>query len=241
MTHYPFYAHNLSLVGVCVKRIGTGSTFSARLSTQFRNPRGRGFVRFSFMILGHMRVGKLVRTGTPLGSPGKPRTSKISETTTRDTGSNRGSLAWYERGRESSWASASRTTGANDASHRGLSRSSRRGPAPHTPDARNQSATDDRNADTIPDRFLSDPSRAHQPGGVDTRRLRAYLWRQWNNGLRRFRELCHRGVPKFRVTGAAGSPTAYRRMAGHAVVQQVLHNHVFDSLGLPRFYLSGDP
>ena len=23
MTHYPLYAHNLSLVGVCVKRIGT--------------------------------------------------------------------------------------------------------------------------------------------------------------------------------------------------------------------------
>ena len=72
------------------------------------------------------------------------------------------------------------------------------------------------------------------------RRLRAYLWRQWNNGHRRYRELRRRGVPHFRAAVAAGSPTAYWRMAGHAAVQQALRNHLFDSLGLPRLYVPVD-
>ncbi len=72
------------------------------------------------------------------------------------------------------------------------------------------------------------------------RRLRAYLWRQWKNGRRRFQELRRLGVPHFRAAVAAGSPTAYWRMAGHVAVQQALRNHLFDSLGLPRLYLSVD-
>ena len=69
------------------------------------------------------------------------------------------------------------------------------------------------------------------------RRLRAYLWRQWNNGRKRFTELRRLGVPHFRAAVAAGSPTACWRMAGHAAVQQALRNKLFDSLGLPRLYL----
>ena len=68
------------------------------------------------------------------------------------------------------------------------------------------------------------------------RRLRAYLWRQWNNGHKRFKELRRRGLSKDQAAIAAGSPTAYWRMAGHVVVQQALRNHHFDSLGLPRLY-----
>ena len=37
------------------------------------------------------------------------------------------------------------------------------------------------------------------------RRLRSYLWRQWQNGPNRFNELRRRGVPKFRAAVAAGS------------------------------------
>jgi len=38
------------------------------------------------------------------------------------------------------------------------------------------------------------------------RRLRSYLWRQWQNGHTRFNELRRRGVPKFHAAVAAGSP-----------------------------------
>ena len=68
------------------------------------------------------------------------------------------------------------------------------------------------------------------------RRLRAYLWRQWNNGPKRFRELLRRGLSTFQAAIAAGSPTACWRMARHVAVQQALRNHHFDSLGLPRLY-----
>ena len=69
------------------------------------------------------------------------------------------------------------------------------------------------------------------------RRLRMYLWRQWQNGRNRFKELRRRGVPKFLSAVAAGSPTGYWRMSSHPAVQMALRNHVFDSLRLPRLYI----
>src|SRR5438045_6165273 len=65
------------------------------------------------------------------------------------------------------------------------------------------------------------------------RRLRSYLWRQWQNGHNRFTELRRRGVPKFNAAVAAGSPTGFWRMSGHPAVQQALRNHSFDLLDLP--------
>ncbi len=70
------------------------------------------------------------------------------------------------------------------------------------------------------------------------RRLRLYLWRQWANGHNRFNELRRRGVPKFSAAAAAGSPTGFWRMSGDPAVQQALRNHCFESLGLPRLYVS---
>src|ERR1700693_1241459 len=70
------------------------------------------------------------------------------------------------------------------------------------------------------------------------RRLRSYLWRQWQNGHNRFNELRRRGVSKFNAAGAAGSPTAFWRMSGPPAVHQALRNRYFDSLGLPRLHLS---
>jgi RNA-directed DNA polymerase len=70
------------------------------------------------------------------------------------------------------------------------------------------------------------------------RRLRLYLWRQWQNGPNRFQELRRRGVPKFHAAVAAGSPTGFWRMSGHPAVQQALRNPFFDGLGLPRLYVS---
>ena len=66
------------------------------------------------------------------------------------------------------------------------------------------------------------------------RRLRMYLWRQWQNGRKRFKELRRRGVSKFHAAVAAGSPTGFWRMSGHPAVQQALRNQYFDALGLPR-------
>jgi RNA-directed DNA polymerase len=70
------------------------------------------------------------------------------------------------------------------------------------------------------------------------RRLRSYLWRQWQTGPNRFKELRRRGVPKFLAAVAAGSPTGFWRMSSHPAVQLALRNHVFDDLGLPRLYLA---
>jgi hypothetical protein len=66
------------------------------------------------------------------------------------------------------------------------------------------------------------------------------LWWQWQNGRNRFKELRRRGVPKFRAAVAAGSPTGFWRMAGHPAVQQALRNRYFDSIGLPRLFVSSD-
>ena len=66
------------------------------------------------------------------------------------------------------------------------------------------------------------------------RRLRMYLWRQWQTGRNRFRELRHRGISTFQAAVAAGSPTGFWRMSGHPAVQQALRNAYFDSVGLPR-------
>ena len=70
------------------------------------------------------------------------------------------------------------------------------------------------------------------------RRLRSYLWRQWQNGHNRFNELRRRGVPKFNAAVAAGSPTGLWRMSGHPAVQQALPNRYFDSIGLPKLHVS---
>ncbi len=69
------------------------------------------------------------------------------------------------------------------------------------------------------------------------RRLRSYLWRQWQNGRNRFRELRRRGVPKFNAAVAAGSPTGFWRISSHPAVQMALRNVYFDKLGLPRLYV----
>jgi len=66
------------------------------------------------------------------------------------------------------------------------------------------------------------------------RRLRMYLWRQWQNGRNRFRELRRHGVSKFGAAVAAGSPTGYWRMSRHPALQQALHKAYFDAFGLPR-------
>jgi RNA-directed DNA polymerase len=87
-------------------------------------------------------------------------------------------------------------------------------------------------------RLLSDPAGATNLEAWIRRRLRMYLWRQWKNGPKRFKELRRRGVAKFLAAVAAGSPTGFWRMSGHPAFQKALCNHVFDSLGLPRIYIA---
>ena len=89
-------------------------------------------------------------------------------------------------------------------------------------------------------RLLPDPACAHEPGSMDTPEAASYLWRQWQNGPNRFKELRRRGVPKFLAAVAAGSPTGFWRMSSHPAVQQALRNHVFDDLGLPRLYIAAE-
>ena len=70
------------------------------------------------------------------------------------------------------------------------------------------------------------------------RRLRMYLWWQWQSGRHRFQELRRRGVSQFHAAVAAGSPTGFWRMSRHPAVQQALRNRYFDSVGLPRLAVS---
>ena len=72
------------------------------------------------------------------------------------------------------------------------------------------------------------------------RRLRMYVWRQWQSGRHRFQELRRRGVSQFHAAVAAGSPTGFWRMSRHPAVQQALRNRYFDSVGLPRLAASSN-
>jgi RNA-directed DNA polymerase len=103
----------------------------------------------------------------------------------------------------------------------------------------------DRRPDAIPSRmarayfgFCQTPRVLTNLEARIRRRLRLYLWRQWQNGPNRFKELRRCGVPKFQAAVAAGSPTGFWRMSGHPAVQQALRNRSFDSLGLPRLHVS---
>ena len=68
------------------------------------------------------------------------------------------------------------------------------------------------------------------------RRLRAYIWRQWQNGRKRFKELRRLRMSKFQAAVAAGSPTKCWRMSSHITVQTALGTRYFDEAGLPRLY-----
>ena len=112
------------------------------------------------------------------------------------------------------------------------------------PDTRDQPAAADRRTEAIPHRmarllgFCPTPRVLTNLEAWIRRRLRSYLWRQWQNGPNRFKELRRRGVPKFHAAVAAGSPTGFWRMSGHPAVQQALPNRYFDTIGLPRLHVS---
>ena len=72
------------------------------------------------------------------------------------------------------------------------------------------------------------------------RRLRSYLWRQWQNGHNRFNELRRRGVPKFGAAVAAGSPTGFgacpdtRRSNRPCAITTSTHSVFPNSMSLPK-------
>ena len=88
-----------------------------------------------------------------------------------------------------------------------------------------------------PDTASGDDIRRFQLAQVEQGAQPPKIWRQWQNGRNRFKELRRRGVPKFHAAVAAGSPTGFWRMSGHPAVQQALRNPVFDGLGLPRLFV----
>ena len=86
-------------------------------------------------------------------------------------------------------------------------------------------------------RFCQTPQVLSNLDAWIRRRLRMYLWRQWQSGRKRFKELRRRGVSQVNAAVAAGSPTGFWRMSRHPAVQQALRNHDFDAIGLPRVAL----
>ena len=132
---------------------------------------------------------------------------------------------------------------ANDGSERRIAPNSSRqvqgaDPGYDPPDPGDQPAADGHGPRAIPSRLARIlwllPDVLTNLEAWIRRRLRSYLWRQWQNGRNRFNELRRRGVPKFHAAVAAGSPTGFWRMSGHPAVQQALRNPYFDSLGLPH-------
>lgn len=65
-------------------------------------------------------------------------------------------------------------------------------------------------------------------------RLRAVQLKQWKCGTTMHRELCARGIPRWRAREAAAYAQRWWRTAQHAVMHTALPTKYFDSLGVPR-------
>lgn len=64
------------------------------------------------------------------------------------------------------------------------------------------------------------------------RRLRSAVWKQWQTGRKRYRELRRRGVPADRAKVAAGSPRGPWAMSRTLAMSQALSNRYLMVLGL---------
>jgi len=70
------------------------------------------------------------------------------------------------------------------------------------------------------------------------RRLRSVIWKQWKRGRLRFRKLCERGVSKTLAAQTAGSAHGPFRIANSPAMSYAFPIAYFDSLGLPRLFVS---
>ncbi|WP_435053812.1 group II intron reverse transcriptase/maturase [Mesorhizobium australicum] len=117
-------------------------------------------------------------------------------------------------------------------------------PGYDTPDPGHKSAAAGQGAEAIPHpmarllRLLPDPAGAYELGSVDPPKIAYVSLTAMGERAQPLKELRRRGVPKLRAAVAAGSPTGFWRMSGHPAVQQALRNHHFESIGLPRLYVS---
>jgi RNA-directed DNA polymerase len=69
------------------------------------------------------------------------------------------------------------------------------------------------------------------------RRLRSVVWKQWQKGRTRFRELRKRGVSKDLAAQTAGSAHDPWRIANSLALNLALPNAYFASLGLPAMVI----
>ena len=137
-------------------------------------------------------------------------------------------MRWLDRGSESSWASASRTTGEpkRRIAPKALDRFKER-VRELTRRTRGVSLrADGRAAGTLPDRLarllrlLPDALGAAGPGRVDSPATCAcVVWKQWRTGRDRFAELRARGVGQDLAAKAAGSPDGPWRISRSPAVQ----------------------
>ena len=70
------------------------------------------------------------------------------------------------------------------------------------------------------------------------RRLRSMIWKQWRRGTVRFKQLRVRGVRKDLAATAAGSAHGPWRMANSPALACALPISYFDSLGIPKLFVS---
>ena len=77
------------------------------------------------------------------------------------------------------------------------------------------------------------PSVLHDLEKWLRRRLRAMMWKQWQRGRTRYRELRKRGVGKDLAAQTAGSCHGPWRIANSPALSLALPNAYFASLGLP--------
>jgi RNA-directed DNA polymerase len=81
--------------------------------------------------------------------------------------------------------------------------------------------------------FCETPSVMRDLEGWMRRRLRSFLWKQWNRGRNRFKELQARGVGKDLAAQTAGSAHGPWRLSHSPALSIAMNNVYFRSLGLP--------
>lgn len=80
--------------------------------------------------------------------------------------------------------------------------------------------------------FCETPGQLRDLDSWVRRRLRAVIWKQWKRHSARYRELTHRGVPRWVAQSHAASSRGPWPLSRSRAVQQALPNAFFRSLGL---------
>ncbi len=87
--------------------------------------------------------------------------------------------------------------------------------------------------------FCQTPSRLAELESWIRRRLRAFVWKQWKHGKRRYAKLRTYGISKDLAAQTAGSCHGPWRLSQSPALTMAMPNRFFQAHGLPRFVVQG--